>query len=65
MRVREHQSARKVVSCDVPIRDALLIATLKQFEGLLDVKVGVLEQQLSLLFDKELRLKDLLPQVFI
>ena len=61
MRVREHQSARKVVSCDETIRVALLIMALKEFEGFLDVEIGVLKEQLSLLFDKDFRLEDLLP----
>lgn len=60
--VRQHQSARQVVPRHEPVALPLLVFALKQTEGLLDVEVRVLQQQLSLLFNDQLRLQKLLPK---
>ena len=59
--VREHECSGEVVPCYEPITLILFVPALEKLEGLLDVKVRILEEQLSLLLNKHLRMQYLVP----
>ena len=52
--VRKHERSGEVVPCDEPVTLILVILPLEKLEGLLDVKVRILEEQLTLLLNKHL-----------
>lgn len=61
VRVRKHQRSLQIVSGDETIAFPFGVLGFEETERLLNVKVCVLEEQLSLLLDDVLRLQDLLP----
>ena len=60
--VREHERSGEVVPCDEPVTLIIVILCLEELEGLLDVKVRILEEQLTLLLNEHLRVQYLVPQ---
>jgi len=62
VRVGKHESARQIISSDEAIALTFRVLSFEIVKGLLDVKVRILEKQLSFLFNLHLSVKDFSPK---
>jgi hypothetical protein len=61
--IGQHESPRKVVPRDEAVGLTLLILAFKNLKCVLDVEVGILQEQLTLLLNYHFRLQQLVPEL--